>query len=227
VGYCPVDGDEYREGIERCLVHDVDLVDDPPEVERTARWFDRLNSRAWVRVAFWIMVVASLLYAVFGAIASLLFASAIAGGDTFTAPEALAKLSQAAFPVALGAFGVIAAAALTRTYSEGIRPTTEAERPEDAARNRLRREVMRVLFALTVVFTLMWVVTGVLTTTTQTDSAFGVLLQLGAEKPDDWLITLFNLNTLSYYGGVACFAIMGATLLLAAYDRISTRNDAL
>ena len=32
--YCPVDGDEFVEGVTRCPEHDVDLVEEPPELRR-------------------------------------------------------------------------------------------------------------------------------------------------------------------------------------------------
>ena len=31
--YCPVDGDEFVEGVTRCPEHDVHLVEEPPELD--------------------------------------------------------------------------------------------------------------------------------------------------------------------------------------------------
>lgn len=78
--YCPVCGDEFREGFTRCPEHDVELVDEPPELEEPVsiweRFIDRerFDDRKVMRVAFIVLLVAAAAYALSGFIAATLLA---------------------------------------------------------------------------------------------------------------------------------------------------------
>jgi hypothetical protein len=50
--YCPIDGDEFRERVTRCPEHGVDLVEEPPDLEKPISWIARFNDRAAVRLSF-------------------------------------------------------------------------------------------------------------------------------------------------------------------------------
>jgi hypothetical protein len=82
---------------------------------------------------------------------------------------------------------------------------------------------MRVLFVLSIVFILLWAVTGILTANDQAEYLYGVATRLGAEGLDDSFITLTTLNNLAYYAGTTCLLLMGVRLALTAYVRLDRR----
>jgi hypothetical protein len=228
--YCPVDGDEYREGITRCPEHDVDLVEDPPDLEEPAPIVGRLGGP--LVVVFGILVVGALVYAIAGAASSLLYANAIRLNTSYDeAPAVLQEIANAAFPIALGAFGVIAAALLLRTFSattvETAVPEGEDRPPPDVSSGRwwgIAGHAMRLLFALLIAFTLLWATTGIITAKLDRELQYRAFDQVDYEPPGDSDLNLLTLNSVSYYGGVACLTIMGAVLSLRAYGRLGTRR---
>lgn len=85
--------------------------------------------------------------------------------------------------------------------------------------------LIRLLFALTVVFALLWAGTGIATSREQVEyrSSFG--FGSDAESPSDSFITLATVNTAAYTGGVASLAIMGAGLIARTHERGRRRSD--
>src|SRR3712207_2814037 len=121
--YCPVDGMEYREGIARCPQHDVDLVDDPPDVVESEPWLDRVALEGLPGWAAIVVALAGIVYAISGAAVNLW--TALATSREWVETGALTALRFAhstSWAVGLGAFGCLAAAVLGRTYVRLTRP---------------------------------------------------------------------------------------------------------
>ena len=65
--YCPIDGDEFVEGVTRCPEHDVDLVEEPPEFadEEVQDLVDYFSEAKSLRTARRVLVAAAIVYVVF------------------------------------------------------------------------------------------------------------------------------------------------------------------
>jgi hypothetical protein len=225
--YCPVCGDEYIERVTHCPEHDVALVEDPPDLNESISWVDRFNDRTAVRVAFMIFLVATVLYAISGFASATLFM--LSQFRNWTAHEASALLNSiqtAFFPIALAALGTLAGALLLRTY---LRATQASElstgddgRSHDSIRvGPIGSGIMRLLFAQTVVFALLWAGTGIATSREQIKQRTALQFLANEEdRPDETFITLATLNYAAYVGGVACLAIMGAGLIVTGHRRL-------
>jgi hypothetical protein len=224
--FCPVDGDEYREGVTRCPEHDVDLVDEPPELEHSPSWLERLGAGAGLRVALIVAVVAAIVYAAAGMASGVLFAlfRFSSSGDRWF--FALQDISSGAFPVVIGAVGVLGGAVLFRAYTNlASAPAGEPREPELEGPRLFATELMRVLFVLFLVFVFLWAATGILTAKDQAEYLYGAAAQLGSDaQADDWFITLVMVNNLSYFAGLACLLVMGARLALTAYLLLDERR---
>jgi hypothetical protein len=223
--YCPICGDEYREGITRCPEHDVELVEDRPEIEQPLSWVDRFNDRTAVRITFLVFLAAAATYAVTGMSGALLYLLTVfRDWEPTTARDLMHGIQLAAFPVAIAALGVLIGALALRTYlildngpaAIDVRPVEE----ETVNKGLIPPTLMRILFYLTILFALVWAGTGIASSREEAEyelNPAGVFE--GGEEPSDSLITLSAINYAAYSGGVACLAIMGAGLIVRTYKR--------
>lgn len=220
--YCPVDGDEFVEGITRCPEHDVDLVEEPPDLdEDVVRLADYLTEHATLRLALIVLVAAAIIYALSGVVVGALYGLSEAVG--WFAPLNVASAVQfAARPVALAALGIIVGAVLLRAYTtmrdgSGAGSPSEASSPADA--------LSRLLYTLLIVFTILWAATGI-ATARQTAEVEGLRF-LGPgfeeERPSDTIILLNAIHYAAYNGGAACLVIMGGRLIVRWHGRM--RSD--
>ena len=224
--FCPVCGDEYVEGVTRCPEHDVELVEEPPELEEARSWLDRVDQPRLLKITFIIFLVAAVVYAISGAVAATLLGAFFFQRSNENGVAALAaQVQSAAFPVAIASFGVLAAALLLRGYlvslgSDGVAHGTPTSTETSAGARSFGPRVMRLLLALTILFALLWAGTDIATSRQNAelqDNRFS-----SAEEPEDedTRVILFALNYASYTGGVACLAIMGANLMVRTYRRL-------
>lgn len=225
--YCPVCGDEFVNGITRCPEHDVELVDEPPEFDEPLSWVDRFNDRAVLRVTFIVFLVAAVVYAISGSTTAILFQFTQSGNDySFEKAQLAQQIQTASFPVAIAALGILAGALLLRAYisitEESETPGVEHPRESAIGLSPISQGVMRLLFALSVVFALMWAGTGIATSQDQIERRS---IRFGTEpedQPTDTYLLLLMLNYVAYTGGVTSLAIMGAGLMAGAHRRMST-----
>jgi hypothetical protein len=152
--YCPICGDEYREGITRCPEHDVELVAEPPELEETASFLERLDERIAIRAVFIALLVATVIYALSGIVTSTFFAliqlADWEGG--FDSAVLSQNIQSGAFAVGVGALGCLAGAVLLRAYlamsGMGEPDVTAAGSPDSGApAGGIGAAIMRLLFA--------------------------------------------------------------------------------
>jgi hypothetical protein len=224
--FCPIDGDEFLEGVTRCPEHDVELVEDPPELSERLSWVERFNDRVAVRFAFVIFLVSAVTYGISGAAAGIVYLLLDAnnfGEDAFNTVNRLQQVQSLAFPLAIASLGVLLGALVLRTYlghSAGTseRNETATDAPEPAA-GPIPQAVMRLLFALTVVFALLWAGTDIATSREQIRSGPAFGFGRDQKSPDDSYVALVSLNLVAYVCGVSSLAIMGAGLMARAYDR--------
>ena len=226
--FCPVDGDEFRQGITQCPEHDVALVEEPPDLDVAPRWTDRLDDQFGMMAAFLIFVAAAIVYAIFGATASIIIA-VTRDDDPGLFEDALLfqDIANVAFPIAIAALGVLIAALLLRAYLNLTDPDGERRRNDDetvAVRGPIPGGLMRVLSWLTIVFALLWAGTGIATSEDRAryetaSSTFGFGDE-DEEEPDETFLDLLSLHYAAYAGGVGCLAIMGAGLIARTYRRM-------
>lgn len=115
--YCPVCGDEYREGITRCPEHDVELVEEPPELEEAPSWLDRFNDRIALRVTFIILVISGVVYALSGFVTGALFGLAeFQNSQSADMIRVLQPVQSAFWSIGKASLGVLAGAVLLRGY---------------------------------------------------------------------------------------------------------------
>lgn len=225
--YCPSCGAEHLPDVSHCSDCGTELVDDPPEATEPAPWLERLNDRLILRVVFVVFLIAATIYAVGGSFAALHFTVGfLREWESFQGAQVSQQVAAAAFPVAIVALGAIVGAFLLRAYlSWSDQPgSRRAEVEEDAERSGethgRMNALMRLLFALTVVFALMWAVTGIATSREMAE--FQTLTNPGPfEEPDDRYLILSALHYSSYVAAVASLAIMGAILILRAHRRLT------
>lgn len=79
--------------------------------------------------------------------------------------------------------------------------------------------LMRLLFALTVAFALLWAGTGIAISRQRVENTQVIGLPGEQRKPDDTQVTLGMLNYAAYSGAAACLAIMGAGLIVGVHQR--------
>ena len=221
--YCPVCGDEFADGVTRCPEHDVELVDEPPELDEPLSWVDRFNDRVALRITFIVFLVAAVVYAISGASTALLFNfMQPANENSFEKAPLAQQIQSASFPIAIAALGVLAGALLLRTYLSMTGHSETPEMPPGSAigHSPISQGVMRLLFALSVVFALMWAGTGI------ASSQEGIerrSVRIGTEEePTDTYLLLSTLNYVAYTGALTSLAIMGAGLMVGAHRRMST-----
>lgn len=121
--YCPVCGAEYREGFTRCLDHDVELVEEPPDVIDEERpWPGRLtawNARRVIRAVFIAFIATATLYVVAGVLMAVLIilqGPDLASERFFEQLRLIERISQATFRIGLGLFGILAASLGLEAY---------------------------------------------------------------------------------------------------------------
>lgn len=225
--YCPVDGAEFREGTTRCPEHDVDLVDEPPDLGEPLSWVERFTDRTAVRLSFLVFLIAAVVYALAGVVSALIVLMVQLRQWRATEPATvLYEVQSAAFPVAVAGFGALAGALVLRTYLVlSQRQRVDSEEPpvsDDGTTSTagpIPSVIMRLLFALTIVFSLMWAVTGIATSRQQAEYSSSFAFGGVEDKPGESYITLQALNYVGYSGGVTSLAIMGAGLVLQAHER--------
>ncbi|MDQ3987588.1 MAG: hypothetical protein M3280_13970 [Actinomycetota bacterium] len=230
--YCPVCGDEFREGVTRCPDDDVDLVEEPPELEEPLSWLERLDNRTAVRVTFIVLVVTAAVYALTGSIgAALLLFIETRDRDMFETVQFFQHVQSGSSAVAIAALGTLSGALLLRAYLTMSTP----ERTQSFSKNAelvlgnesggpIGRALMRVLFALTVLFALLWAGTGIATSRERAEYSTTFGFQTDQEEPDSTFLTLLTLNYVGYAGGLACLAVMGAGLLVGGHQRLRRPN---
>lgn len=201
--YCPIDGDEFREGITRCPEHNVDLVEELPDLEEPASWIDRFNDRTAVRLSFLVLLLAAVIYAIAGFItAGIYLMTQLQHWKTIETAQVFNQVQAAAFPVGIAAFGALAGALLLRTYllfSDGASVSSSSDE-ESSVPGPIPGAIMRLLFALTVVFALLWAGTGIATSRDQVENSASFRFGGAPEEPDDSFITLLTLNHVGYTG---------------------------
>ena len=230
--YCPVDGDEFREGITRCPEHDVELVEQPPEDEDAGRSI--LDERRGSRLAFAALFIGASVYGLVGlAQGSLLaWASIRHGPIDFSWMQ---FIQNAAFGLALGAFGVLAGLTILRGFDRlsgflGRRQSNGLRREvADEVRwtSRLTgRFAMRLLLALVTLFAVIWMLTGVLTSH---ESAQFRVDPFGAQEsePDATLVTLYALHYASFACGVGAFGVMAAAMMLRGHGLLLSAQESV
>ena len=232
--YCPVDGDEFREGITRCPEHDVDLVEDPPDLELPSSWTDRFDDRTAVRVSFWVFVAVATVYALTGLItAVILLLTELWEWEAFDTAVLFQRIQSAMFPVGIGVLGILVGALVVRTYLALPAPPDNAplsppRGSEGAPHGPMSDGLVRFLFALTLIFALLWVVTGIAIAQEQAEFQLSSPVFGGEqEEPSNSFITLSALHYVAYVTGVASLSVMGAGLVVRTYVRggKSTRKE--
>lgn len=223
--YCPVDGEEYREGITRCPEHDVDLAVDPIEALEDRPLLGALDERSVMRLAFRVLLGAAVVYAVAGtAFAVLLSLPSVReayDGAWDDVLRILQAVDGAAWGVGIAAIAVLAGAVLVRTYSL-LRSGGIPDRDREGA-PPLSDKVMRVLFALVLLFAALYAVTGVATAWGNAEYVSGVAFG-SPEDPSQTHIALTALHRAAYSCAVASFACMAAALVKRTYDRMSAES---
>lgn len=208
---CPVWGERFGVGVRRCPTHDVELVDAPPDDRPLA---DRLSAPAVARVAFVVLVLVALVYAVASVVVSLLFA--LEDSDLVGALEVTQIAQTAALPVMYASLAVLGAIVLLRAYAAlGARSGAAATTP---TRGRHPR-AMGFLLVVAVSCTVVWGVTDALSSKQQVE--YGPL-GFGASMPppSDALVTLLTINFAAYAGAVGSLAVMGGILMVAGYESL-------
>src|SRR5688572_16141242 len=118
--YCPVDGDEFVAGVTRCPEHDVELVEEPPELgdDGAGTLVDYFSEKMTLRTARRVLVGAAVVYAVSGVVTSVLFGLAQSQRhDVFNVINIVSAAQTAGRVVALAALGVMAGTLLLRAYT--------------------------------------------------------------------------------------------------------------
>ena len=228
--YCPVDGDEFREGITRCPEHDVALVDEPPEPAGPPASLPAFDERFGMRAALLVLVAGAIAYAGFGFAQDAGVAWAyIRDGN----PPDLSwseAFQSAGFSLALGAGLVLAGAVAYRAYqrlSGGPLPAaTRQSEVEGAWANRITgRTAMRLLLGLVVLFSLVWMVAGIATSHEIGEYRAGPFAFSDAEPPSDTTIALFSLRDAAFVCGVGSFGIMAAAVMMRAHDVLISHDE--
>ena len=239
--YCPVDGDEFREGITRCPEHDVDLVDDRPQIEepaslykRTVGFFEQVDGRMAARMGFMIILISGGIYAVSGLTAGILF-----GLSQHTAfrPGGAIEIAQsiqfASFPLVIGTLGMLGGAVLLRVYislsSHSWDRSSDKQQPLDspiAKSGFLSRRMIRVLYLVAVLFIVLWIGTGIATSWEEAKQRFTFQSPFdpGANKPSGIFLTLWGLHSAAYAGGLGSLAIIGGDLVVRAHDHLQRKG---
>lgn len=225
--YCPVDGIEWREGITRCPEHDVELVDEPPEVEEEPSLLKGFSSdgamRAGVRVVGW----AAVLYAVSGILVSGWFALARQRRWTETSVlDALQLAHEASTKVALGTLGLIAAAVLGRTFIRlgaptATQPAGPAGDDEGMPPSGAEAWVVTLLTSLVIVFVVVWVASAVAVSWEEAQFVTSFGRPGPTSPPSQTYVNLSALQGASYACGLGALVTLGALLMARAYDRLT------
>lgn len=223
--YCPVDGTEWREGITRCPEHDVDLVDEPPESEEAPpRQPARARLDGLAGPAAVIVALAGVVYGAAGALASVWhILNADAGPlGSVSGITAIDFAQSAAWAVGLGAFAVLAAAVLAKTYSRLTLPLARRDEEEDEDdEDDLPAEggalFMTVVSTLTICFAVAWAGIGLLAAWKTRNLGDGLVFT-GTEEDLGRLYAYQSAAAASTLGGVA---VMGSLLMARAHDRLT------
>jgi hypothetical protein len=223
--YCPVDGDEFVEGVVRCPEHDVDLVEEPPELddEEVRDFVDYFSEAKSLRTARRVLVVAAIVYAIAGVLTSVLYGLAnIQGGDSFDLVNIVSSAQMAGRVVALAALGVMTGTLLLRAYTwlrNGDRRVVNGEpSPADG--------LTRLLLALLVVFTILWALSGIATAGNDADSQTGMVTFGGQEEePSKTYVNLTAIHFAAYNGAVACLVLMAGRLIVQWHRRLGTNME--
>lgn len=219
--YCPIDGDEFVEGVTRCPEHDVDLVEEPPQVDTddVRALVDYFKEQLSLRTARRFLFAGAVLYAVGGSITSVLYGLAqIQGGDSFDLFNVVSTAQAVGRVVALAALGVMTGTLLLRAYTwlsqEDRRSATGGEpSPADG--------LTRLFLALLVVFTILWAVTGVATAGDTADFQTGMVTFGGQEEePSKTFVRLTAIHYASYNVAAACLVIMAGRLIVLWHRRL-------
>jgi hypothetical protein len=225
--FCPVDGEEFVEGFEQCPEHEVDLLEEPPAwlAEGVAR-LQELRRLRTIRLPFFILLGAATIYAIGGLMYGILGANAEVGGDVssdlFSQLRVIDYLTKAAFRVGLGAFGLLAGAALLQTLmflnkGKGSSSDDDGHSTEDDDVEVLAVEkhglLMQLMFALTVGFGLLYAVSGVIRLLLE-EHPNGLM---GFPEQSDAYWTFSALQGAAIVCGIATFGVMAGILVMRAY----------
>lgn len=232
--YCPVDGDEFRESITRCPEHDIDLVAEPPDLdkdEELATFAAELRSIGWMRTAFWIAIAGAVLYgvlsAIYGVFYVLLNLQVVHMGDSL---QALFAGSLVGKSVALGGLAALAGGVMYRGYAwlraPGGNPgAIVGHQPEGSERGVLSQTV----FTTFLIFAGLWAATGIAVSKAQARFEFqaGAMMQGNAQPVSDAMINVYAVHYGCYVVALALFASMAAGLMLRAHRALSSPRDAM
>ena len=216
--YCPNCGAEYLEGIERCVDCDVELVDEPVEIDEPLGWVDRFSGTVVLRILLIVLSVAGVIYAASGIVTAVLYLFLEdAPGDLFETIRNLTEIQMAAFRVGLACLGVLAGAVLLKRYGE----------PSSMSPLRSATTTVRILFWTAVIFATIWAVAGVMTSRVQTEQSFrSVQFSEGEQdEPSDWEFTLLMLQYAAFVAGSAAFAIMVAMYVRGQFKAPTDEDD--
>ena len=219
--YCPVDGDEFVEGITHCPEHDVDLVDDPPagDDEEVRNFVDYFIEGKSLRTARRVLVWAAIVYAVAGVITGVLYGLAnIQGGDSFDLFNVVSTAQEAGRVVALAALGVMTGTLLLRAH---VWLRQEDRQPVNGGELAPADGLTRFLLGFLVVFTIMWAITGIATAGDTADFQSGMVTFGGQEEePSKTLVSLYAIHHASYNAAAACLVIMAGRLIVLWHRRL-------
>jgi hypothetical protein len=219
---------EYREGLTRCPQHDVDLVDEPPELEEELRpsFLDRIDDRAAIRYTFIAALGAAALYAITGVAFSLLIMFQDGAAWESKVPLYLEYTQRAAWTIALAGVAAIGGAVLVRTYAR-LRDPGPAPGEDDGAEGGPGDGMIRLLYTLVVVFALVWAATSVATAweTAQFENSARGGFPTSFDEPSQTFLALIAVQNASWACGTAAVVVMGGTLLRRLQVRM-TRGEA-
>jgi hypothetical protein len=221
--YCPVDGTEWREGITRCPQHDVDLVDEPPDLEEPERARPSATARldAAAGPASVAVALAGIVYAVSGA-ASALWKALNDDVGPFGAASGVTAFDfaqSASWAIGLGSFGCLAAAVLAKTYSRLRLPAPP--RADEGDDGDLPPEsgslFMTVVSTLAICFAIAWIGIAVLIAWKTRDLGEGLYFT----GEDEDLGHLYAYQSAAAACTLGSIAVMGSLLMARAHDRLA------
>ncbi|MDQ3953863.1 MAG: hypothetical protein M3279_13025 [Actinomycetota bacterium] len=222
--YCPVDGIEWREGITRCPEHDVDLVDEPPEVAARPSVFDRLRGEGLAGYAAIVVAVAGIVYAVTGVVFNGWAVLAQSREWLPTTPiDAVQFLQSAAWAAGLGTLGCLGAAVLARVHLRLTRPPEPAATDEEADDYPVPEGAWFVPLLATLVacFSALWFALSLWIAWENATSPTGEIFGFTPGDEGALASNLYFFQNAALAGLGGSLATLGALLMARAHDRLS------
>lgn len=216
--YCPNCGAEYHDHIEICADCHVPLVEDPPEpAEPEVGLLVRLTPMKLLRAVFVALVVVASVYAISAVASAIIFTTT---EDTttrgfFDLATTLSEVQTAALRVGIALIGVLGGATLIRRFDDRSVAHSTPASPSAAT---------RVLFWLFVLFTVIWTVTGVMSSELQVENTYRPAVAFPEDDagPSDFDITVAMVEYASYVVAASSFAVLVGLYVL---NSIGTRSS--